>query len=450
MTGKMKTTRPEDNAKPGLRWLLSPWAILAGAAAGMFIGSQSPELAAALAPVGQLYLDLLKMCILPIVIAAIVSSVGKIVRSRAAARYIKLLVLVFGGSLLLAAVGGLLAGLAGRPGAGLDAEVRETLGRIIHQSPYAVDLEISFTDPPPTSTAEPSAWQFIHNLIPHNIFHELHGGNVFPVMLFFILMGIAVGSVRSAHTDAVIGFFDTVFQAFLKIVGWAMYLLPLGLCALLAEQMTQVGLDVLLAMIRFVVVFYLTALLLLAINAMVLRRVRGTPPAGHFADLKQPLIIALITRNLMVALPSAIRALNQKMKLDAEGVNLVLPIGVIINRFGNVAYFAVCMVFVAQLYQMPIGLHTALVMICGTIVAGVATCGTSGIVTLSLLGLVLTPLGLPLSAVLALFMAIDPIVDPVRTLLNTHANCAATVLVVSTKPLPAMPSETMIGQRVPD
>jgi Na+/H+-dicarboxylate symporter len=106
-----------------------------------------------------------------------------------------------------------------------------------------------------------------------------------------------------------------------------------------------------------------------------------------------------------------------------------LPLGITVCRFGNIFYFGLAAFFVAQIYSVPVGLPEVAIIVLGAILAGTATAGASGLLTLPMLGFVLSPLGLPLEAVLVIFLAIDTIIDPMRTFLIVYVNTAATALV---------------------
>ncbi|NEP46452.1 MAG: dicarboxylate/amino acid:cation symporter, partial [Okeania sp. SIO2H7] len=95
----------------------------------------------------------------------------------------------------------------------------------------------------------------------------------------------------------------------------------------------------------------------------------------------------------------------------------------------SVIYFAIGSVFVMQLYDTPITIGNIMIVVVGSIFAGMATSGVTGILTLTMLGIVLEPLQLPLEAVLVLFVAIDPIMDPFRTLGIVHTGIAATSVI---------------------
>ena len=115
---------------------------------------------------------------------------------------------------------------------------------------------------------------------------------------------------------------------------------------------------------------------------------------------------------------------------ERESVSLMLPLGITIGRYGNIVYFALASLFVIQLYDQPLSAAGFAIVVIGSVFAGIATAGSSGILTLAMIGIVLGPLGLPVEAVLIVMMAVDAVIDPMRTFLIVYVNIAATALIV--------------------
>ena len=132
--------------------------------------------------------------------------------------------------------------------------------------------------------------------------------------------------------------------------------------------------------------------------------------------IKEPLLLAFTTQTSLACLPSAIDSLTNGLRFESKSTNLVLPLAITLCRFGPIAYFAIATIFVSSLYQSPLGFGDILILIAGSIFAGMATSGLSGVLTLTMLSIVLSPLGLPIDAVLVLLIAIDPLINPFRTL----------------------------------
>jgi len=136
----------QGGAAARLGFLLSPWTVLLSIAIGIAIGVRSPETAAAIAPIGTMYLSFLQMCVIPILITAVVGSLGELISTHHARESIQRMVIVFVLGLLLVSALGVLFGALGKPGDGLDEQAKSTLGSIINESPFSPDLEISFSE----------------------------------------------------------------------------------------------------------------------------------------------------------------------------------------------------------------------------------------------------------------------------------------------------------------
>lgn len=411
-----------------IEWLRSPWAILISGGLGVFLGTAQPQVAVWIAPFGTLYLGLLKMCVLPILLAAITNSLGRLMQSHDARQYVQRIMVVFPLSLLgVSAIAAAIAALAG-PGRNLTTETLQTLGVLVNQS--GVDLEMALSGPLPEASGGDVS-TLVNSMVPDNIFAALSEGQTLKVLLFAMIFGVSLGLVKASTTAALFDTLDSLYQAFNKVIHGLTYLLPFGLCSLLAYQLSQVGVEVLLSMVDFVVVAIATFALIYLISTLVIWRRSGIGLWPTLLALKDPTILSLATSSSLACLPAAITSLSDHLKFNPQTTNLVTPLAITLCRFGSVVYFALATLFVMQLYQRDLSLAALGIVIVGAILAGMATSGVTGILTLTMLGLVLDPLKLPLEAVLVLFIAIDPLMDPFRTLGIVHTGMAATALVAS-------------------
>jgi proton glutamate symport protein len=164
----------------------------------------------------------------------------------------------------------------------------------------------------------------------------------------------------------------------------------------------------LVSIFTFVLLFIFSALLLSVRSKKTLKEV--------LFKIKEPLLLAFTTQSSLACLPSSIDSLTNGLRFESKSTNLVLPLAITLCRFGPIAYFAIATIFVSSLYQSPLGFGDIIILMVASILAGMATSGQSGILTLTMLSIVLSPLGLPLDAVLVLLIAIDPLINPFRTL----------------------------------
>lgn len=447
MTRKsVSTFRWSSGRKKLFAILRNPWTIIVSVVIGVLIGLGNKDLALAIAPLGDLYLVLLKMCVLPILLSAIAMSIGRLMTSHDAQRYVKRILMVFPAGLVLVSIlGTAIAAIAG-PGRNLPKSVLDTLGVLVNES--AIDLELSLQGPLPQEEPPPGITDFIFNMVPGNIFEALSQGESLQVLFFAIIFGTALGLVGGSVADNMFNVFEAVYRAFNKLINGFTLILPLGLCSLLAAQIAEVGIDILAAMLNFVILVIATFAILYVISTLVVWRYARCSLPRVFGALREPTILALATRSSLACIPSAISAMHDALKFDRKTTDLVVPLAITLCRFGSVVYFALAALFVAQLYNNTLGWSGYAIAMLASILAGMATSGVTGVLTLTLLQVVLDPLGLPLDAALVLFIAIDPIVDPFRTLGIVHTSLAATAAIADREPNPDTVSPSPVPLQV--
>jgi proton glutamate symport protein len=411
-----------------LKTLRSSWVVLLGIVLGLYIGLLKQEYLGYIVPVGEIYLDILKMCILPILLSAISVSIARLLQAKENNQYIGRMLAVFTISVFISGILGVATGVITKPGSGYDSQTLSSLGSIIRDS-SAPDLEVALFEPFVPKAQESFVKTFFTNLVPENIFSALSSGSSLKVLFFAILFGLAIGCLNKESSHNLISTLDAIYLSFAKVVHWLMYFLPFGLCGLIAHDVSQVGINVLVAMVKFVPIVLLSFLLLFIISSLIMWRRTGSFIKPFFA-LKDMVIMALGTGNTLACLPSTLTAMHQTLGYDKKTVDLLVPLTFTICRTGPTLYFALATIFVAQLYNVDLGVSGIITVIFSSVFAGLATAGASGVVLLSMLSLVLAPLGLPVDAVLVLFIVIDPIIGPFRVLAIVHTACAVMTLIM--------------------
>jgi Na+/H+-dicarboxylate symporter len=396
-----------------------------GVAVGLSIavGLSAPGFAKSLAVVGDAYLALLKMVLLPFLVSAMLCNLARVFRTPDATQYIRGLLSVYPAGLLLAAAIGVGWALALQPGVLSNSAAGNVLGQIVDSTHerFSTDVEITLVPKERVAAAEASR---LGALIPSNIFAALGTGDTLPVLVFCVLFGLAMGRALSGRGE-LLGMLEGVYRTCQTFVGWLGYLLPLGLFALLASHIAHSGLAPLLAMGDFVLAQSLGALTLAAVAvALVCWRTRLAPWEA-LRSLWQPIVLAVATRSSIACIPSSIEALVKGLQASRAGAELLLPLGVTIFRFGSALYFALAAVFIAQLYGRPLAPAELLMIVGAASLAAVASSGTTGVLSLSLVSMVCVPLRLPYEAALVLFIAVDALMDPLRTLCIVLGNCSA-------------------------
>ncbi|MDD5090208.1 MAG: cation:dicarboxylase symporter family transporter [Candidatus Wallbacteria bacterium] len=401
-----------------MRWLLSPWLVLGSMFLGALFGFFFKESTTRMAFIGELYLTLLKMCALPIMITAVISSLGHLFRTSGAAKYLRRLLFLISIFLFLASFSGLVGGLIGKPGV-LNEENRTILGGRLHKG------EIEQSGKPDRD----SEAALVKRFLPENVFAALSNGDVLGVLVFSILFGVSLAFVNERASDSIFNALETVFHAFLKIIDWSMYVLPAALFCLMAEQVSRTGLGIMVAMGRFILIYYLISACFILIIGMIIARSAKMPFYRPFVYLKESLLVAFGTFSSYAAMPFAINSLIGKFHYEKKTTNLVMPLGITVCRPGTILNLSLSTVFIAQLFGVSIMDNCNwLIILFGAIVAGLSAAGAPSAIEISALSIVLAPLGLPLSVAMILLLAVDPITDPIRTVLNVITNCSITSL----------------------
>lgn len=412
-----------------MEWLKSVWMILGSIAAGVLLGLYQPELSLKLVPYGDLYLSFLKMCVIPIMVTAIVSSVGRLFMSSGSNKILVRMIVISIASMFVVSALGIVTGLLAQPGASISSNSKAVLGTIL------LDTESASTaSSPVTESANNGSglMDFIFNLIPENIFIALGQGNSLQILFFSVVMGVALGTLSTRTGDQFLSMTDYLFKVFQRVIGSSMYLLPAGLLCIMAGQIASTGIGIMLAMFKFIGLIHMLSLVLMIASGMVIAYKLKISFIESLSGMKDSLTIAFGTQYSIATMPAVLDALRNRFKLNADSVNLVVPLSIVVCRYSMVMIYSLGIMFIAQLYSVPLGWQGLLIILIGAVLASVAGAGVPGIVAISMIALIATPLHLPYSTGIILLMAIIPVINPIITAANIHLNSAAAVLIIDT------------------
>lgn len=411
--------------RPKISWLLSPWLIFSSIFFGAFIGFFDKELANQLLPFGMLFLKLLQMLVLPMLVTAVISGLANLFVSGIKANQVARLVLFLLIGLTIASGIGLLLGVIGQPGGGLQHEAQVTLGKTITQTEHSAIMDEHSRVQPP------SMFNYIQAMIPENIFYSLGRGDTLAILFFSLLTGISMGMVSTEANKTALLVVNAFYEIFLSIIGWMMYVLPFGLLCLFAGQIAHVGMDIVWATAKLIEYIYISCIATMIVYSLIIwwKLKHRLSYLETLSGLRQPLVVALATASSFATIPAALGALKNNLKVDENVSDLVIPLGMTVNPPASVLQFAISSVFIAQIYGTQLGFNQLGIIFIGAILASLASSSAPSIVALSMIAMILDPLGLPSSVAVILLVAIDPVVDPIITALNVQANCALAVVV---------------------
>jgi Na+/H+-dicarboxylate symporter len=416
------------DAKKLYSFALNPWVIMSSLVLGFAMGTVAPQQAIKLGFLGDIYVDLLKMITLPFMVSAVIFSLQRLFREGGTGQLLGRLAAVFVAFSVAVAVVGAVTALIVRPGVNLSTETMQTFGQMVgsdlNSSDTAMQLQgadevkksVSFTD-------------VLLSLVPANIFSALASGDTLKALVFAMLFGLAVGHVPSRISDGLTYSLETIYHSCQTLVRWLNYPLPIVLFCMSAAQLGKTGIQPLQAMLQFVIAFSIASVIILVVAAVIIWR-RSNNSFGQTLDsLRAPFALALATRSSATCMPVMIESLADKLGFARSRVELLVPLATSLLRVGPVVYYVTATLFIAQLYGRDLTFADVSLVMGASVLAGFASAGMTGLVTVSLVGMTCAYLGLPFEAAFILFLAVDPLCDMLRTLVLVIGNTAAVSLI---------------------
>ena len=361
--------------------------------------------------VGTLFIDLLKMVLIPLVFTSIAVGVANLRAHRQMHRVWVATLGFFVVSMSIAILLGLGAANLFRPGEGLHLAMFQDA----MQGFEAKQL------PLPEFFA-----QFLHGLFMNPV-TALANGNVLAVVVFALVLGIAlvIGGDRYAATHKVL---SELLDLSLMIVNWIMRLAPLGIMALLLKLVATQEAALLATLAKFIVVVIGTTLFHgLVMLPLLLYLVTGVTPLRFFRGAREAMITAFATSSSSATLPISLRCAEQNLHVKRDIASFVIPLGATVNMDGTALYEAAAALFIANLVGIELnGLQQLIVFFTAMIAAmGAPGIPSAGMVTMVM---VLQSVGLPAEAI-AILLPIDRLLDAVRTMVNVQDDMIGSLVV---------------------
>ena len=422
------------NAQRIQQFILKPWVIIACLLLGFSLGLTQPAIGLELGVVGDIYVDLLKMIVLPFMVSAIVFSLQRLFQEGGASRIAGRVVLAFAGFSIVAAVIGVLTLSVAQPGANLSETTLTTFGRIVGNDLSSTDTAMNLYGADMTESKGKSLEEVVLSLIPSNIFEALAKGETLKALIFSLLFGMALGHVPNRIAGGLSQTLETVYQTCQTLTRWLNFPLPIVLVCMSASQIAKSGVEPLLAMANFVLAFGAASLIFLALAVLVIWKRSNASLSETLDSLREPFALAIATRSSVTCMPAMIESLVQRLSFAKAKVELLVPLSVSMLRVGPILYYACATLFIAQLYGRSLSAQELGLLLLASVLAGFASAGMTGLVTLSLTSMACGYLGLPFEAAFILFLAVDPICDILRTLVLVIGNTAA-VAAICPRPL---------------
>ncbi|ODN67708.1 MULTISPECIES: dicarboxylate/amino acid:cation symporter [Methylophaga] len=373
--------------------------IILSAISGVLFGWFFGELSLQIGWMGDLFLNALKMIIIPLIVASVISGIGALGDVRKLGRLGGSTILYYGFTTAVAVFIGLVVVNIIQPGAGIELGNATVPERILEKQGTGVsDIFMSLISP--------------------NLFASATEMQLLPIIVFAILFAMALTTIGD-RSKPVFAVFDGINEAMMKLVIWVMYFAPLGIFALIAARIGLAGGgDELFKEIQAVgwhVVTVLTGLFIHFCFLLLLLQLIAGKGFSYLLGMSRALFTGFGTASSTATLPLTMENAREN-KVSDKAIKFVLPLGSTVNMDGTALYEAAAVLFIAQAYGIDLTMtQQVIVFITATLAAiGAAGIPEAGLVTMVI---VLSAVGLPLDGI-ALLLAVDWFLDRFRTVVN--------------------------------
>ena len=405
--------------------------VIAGIAVNRLLGGDHPKVVWIVdnftQPVGQLFLRLLLMIVVPLVFSSLVVGVAGIGDVRKLGRVgLK----SFGYCLIISAISaviGITLANVIKPGKRIDPSTAVAL-----QQRYANDATKTVEAAKQASTATPKPLMaFVETIVPKNPFYAVAGkedANMLHLMFFALMLGIAITLIPLSVTGPVLRVLEGVYEITAKIIEMIMKFAPYAVACLLFNNTARFGLDLLQALGWFVVTVLLgLSLHMFGVYSLSVYFLSRISPFEFFRRIKTVMLTAFSTSSSNATLPTALRVSEQNLGVPQEINSFVLTVGATANQNGTALYEGVTVLFLAQLAGVDLTLGQQLMVVYLAILGGIGTAGIPSGSIPFIIGVLVT-IGVN-PALIAIILGVDRILDMCRTTLNVTGDITAATYV---------------------
>jgi Na+/H+-dicarboxylate symporter len=384
---------------------------------GIVYGLVLPRYVSYVAWLGVLFLNALKMVIVPLILSSIISGVANIGGAKDFGRLgLKTIGYYLLTSLLAIFTGMFLVNII-RPGVGVDLGLAQSVEGL--------------------ASAKESFGTTLLNIVPKNIFVAFEKGNMLGIIFFSMLVGYFITRISEKYETVLKDFFNAFFEVMMKITSFIIMFAPLGIFGIVAKVVAvQAAKGNLGGVVSSLGLYMLTVILALIFHAFVtlpllIKYAGKSNPLKHARGMATALLTAFSTASSSATLPLTMEAVEHNSGVSNKITSFVLPLGATVNMDGTALYELVAAMFIAQAYGLHIPFLQQFLMAIAALLASIGAAGIpmAGLVMITV---VLSVIGLPLEGV-GLILAVDRILDMMRTTVNVWSDSACAVIIAKSE-----------------
>ena len=394
----------------------------AGVAAHYLFGADNPSLQGFVryvtGPIGQIFLRLLFMLVVPLIFSALVLGVAGIGDPRSLGRIgVKTLLYTVLVSAIAVLIGITLVNVL-RPGEGISPELKARLTQGAAERAAAVA----------GGEAPKAGLDLLIDIVPRNPVKSAADGDMLGVMFFSLMIGLGLALTPTAATERFREVVEGLYDITMRLIDMVISLAPIGVAALLFNLTADLGYEILRQLALYVgVVVLALAIHQFIVYSLAVRFLGGMSPRFFFKGIEAAMITAFSTASSNATLPTALQVAEDNLHLPPSVSRFVLTIGSTMNQNGTALFEGVTVLFLAQFYGVPLSLGQQVTVVLICILGGVGTAGVPA-GSIPVVALILRQVGVPVEGI-GLILGVDRFLDMCRTTLNVTGDLAAAVVV---------------------
>lgn len=382
-------------------------AMVVGTVAGAMLGQS----AAIFTPLGTIFINLIKMLVIPLVAVSLVSGAAGLGDSQSAGKVGVITLVYFAVTSALAVALALVMGWIFKPGVGVDV----------------TGVQSMFSNEYAAKGALPTFWDTIIGMIPTNIFNSLNTENILQILVFCLFFGVAVSKQPKARREPLITGVNTVVDSLVWMINKVMLVAPIGVFGLMSNAVGTFGFGALTVVLKLFVVFVAAIVIYgFIFYPLTIQLLTRTSAKKFIVAMRKPQAVALSTASSMATLPVNMETCREELGVRASTTSFVLPLGATINMSGNAIYYGLVAIFFAQLFHIDLSVGAYVTIIITATLGAVGQAGVPG--PSFLVVAVLLAAGIPIEG-LPLLFALDRVFDMIRTALNITGDAACALIV---------------------
>ena len=387
------------------------WQILIALVLAVLFGYFAPNATDHTSWMGDIFLRALKMVIIPLILSSIISGVTSMGEGKNLGRLGLKTMLYYLGTSTLAILTGLIIVNLVKPGVGVELGFTQSVEGLTEQAGSVKDI--------------------LYRLVPDNIVDAMAQGTILSVIFFAIVFGYFITKVDEPYKNSLKTFFDAVFEVMMKVTLFIIKFTPLGIFGIVAaevarnsEQLANIAGSLAIYSLCVIVGLLIHALVILP---LIVRFIGKAKPYAHLKNMATPLLTAFSTSSSSATLPLTMEALEHNSGVSNKITSFTLPLGATINMDGTALYECVAAMFIAQAYGVDLSFTQQVFVVVTALLASIGAAGIpmAGLVMITV---VLTAVGLPLEGI-GLILAVDRILDMIRTAVNVWSDSCGAVTV---------------------